>query len=81
MRVMYGASFSKLITPMDSPHQGLSNGILFVKFRYRLDSFSFFEFTSVEEPGWQREIAAIGRKRAFLSPWGPVAVIEMEGKG
>jgi hypothetical protein len=51
---MYGASFSKLIAPMDSPRLELSNGILFAKFRRRLSTFLFSGLILLENHVLQR---------------------------
>jgi hypothetical protein len=67
MRVLYSASFSKLIAPMDSPRLELSNNILFVIFHRRLTLFSFSTCFSVKKNCvQQREKSQQQGRRSFF---------------
>jgi hypothetical protein len=65
---MYSALFLKIITSMDSSWLELSNGILFVIFRYRLTHFPFLTcFFSAQNRVSREESQQQEEERGFLS--------------
>jgi hypothetical protein len=69
MRVMYSTPSSKIIISMNSPWLELSNGILFVIFRYRLTHFPF-SFFFLLKIGFSRGGIAAGKKGQCFCPCG-----------
>jgi len=67
---MYSAPSSKIIISMDSPWLELSNGILFVIFRYRLTHFPFSVLIMLENRVQQMGLQLQQEERNFC-PVGP----------